>query len=159
MAPSAVPAPPLTDVIAAVDFSDSSDGVLAEATTLAASYGAVLHLVHVAPPEPAFVGWDDPGGPNDRDTHGADMGDRRHRLEVLATEVATSTGVITRAVVVAGATVDALVTLADTFDRSLIVVGSHGEGRLRRLLVGSTTDGLLRRADRPVLVVPSPTAD
>jgi nucleotide-binding universal stress UspA family protein len=36
----------------------------------------------------------------------------------------------------------------------LVVVGSHGHGAVERLVLGSTSDGIVRRAPCPVLVVP-----
>jgi nucleotide-binding universal stress UspA family protein len=46
---------------------------------------------------------------------------------------------------------------ADAAD--LIVVGTQGLGGLRKLVLGSTTERLLRRTHVPVLAVPSPSSD
>ncbi len=43
---------------------------------------------------------------------------------------------------------------ADT-DADLIVVGTHGRGGIRRAVLGSVAERVLRGADRPVLVVPA----
>jgi nucleotide-binding universal stress UspA family protein len=47
---------------------------------------------------------------------------------------------------------DTLVHLADERDAAGILVGAHGRG-LSRLLLGSTSEGVVRRARRPVVVV------
>ena len=39
-------------------------------------------------------------------------------------------------------------------EHDLLVVGSHGSGALKRLMVGSTSDRLVRLAPCPVIVVP-----
>jgi nucleotide-binding universal stress UspA family protein len=49
----------------------------------------------------------------------------------------------------------ALAELGRDRDARAIVVGSRGEGPVRRALVGSTPHKLLQLADRPVLVVPA----
>ena len=36
----------------------------------------------------------------------------------------------------------------------VVVMGSHGHSALRNVLVGSVTEGVLRKAGCPVLVVP-----
>lgn len=41
----------------------------------------------------------------------------------------------------------------------MIVMGSHGTSDLRRLLVGSTAEAVMRQASRPVLVLKSPESD
>lgn len=58
------------------------------------------------------------------------------------------------AVAVPLAPVEALVGLAEEREADLIVVGSHGEGRLKGLLLGSTAFGIIQRSPVPVLVVP-----
>jgi nucleotide-binding universal stress UspA family protein len=47
-----------------------------------------------------------------------------------------------------------IVDLADEQEASLIVVGATGRGALAETLLGSTAEDVVRRADRPVLVVP-----
>jgi len=43
---------------------------------------------------------------------------------------------------------------ADRYEADLIVLGSHGKGRLRYTFLGSVAEKILRKARRPVLVVP-----
>jgi nucleotide-binding universal stress UspA family protein len=47
----------------------------------------------------------------------------------------------------------ALVSVADTHDARMIVVGTAGESSLRGVLLGSTAFRLLSSSTRPVLVV------
>ena len=53
----------------------------------------------------------------------------------------------------AGDPVDGILSIARSDDADLIVMGSHGRRGLSRLVMGSTTEGVLRRSDVPVLVV------
>jgi nucleotide-binding universal stress UspA family protein len=48
----------------------------------------------------------------------------------------------------------ALISLADSHDARMIVVGSYGESPLKGAILGSTPHKLLHLSDRPVLVVP-----
>jgi nucleotide-binding universal stress UspA family protein len=57
---------------------------------------------------------------------------------------------------------DVLARAAAECDADLIVMGTHGRRGLRRALLGSVVEALVRIADRPVLVVregPGPGAD
>lgn len=56
--------------------------------------------------------------------------------------------------VVFGETVDAILSAAEDREADLIVVGSNERGFLDRLLGGSVSEDLTRKAERPVLVVP-----
>ena len=55
--------------------------------------------------------------------------------------------------VVSGSPVDALVGAATTPSVDLVVVGARGLGALKRLVLGSVSEGVLRHIDRPVLIV------
>jgi nucleotide-binding universal stress UspA family protein len=55
--------------------------------------------------------------------------------------------------VIEGDAGSALCDLADELDVSAIVVGSRGRGGIRRALLGSVSDHVVRHAGRPVLVV------
>ena len=52
-----------------------------------------------------------------------------------------------------GHAVEGLVEAAEEPGVELVVVGARGLGALERLVLGSVSDGVLRRVDRPVLVV------
>ena len=44
---------------------------------------------------------------------------------------------------------------AERLEAEVIIMGSHGHGALYDLIVGSVTEGVLRKAKCPVLVLPS----
>jgi len=52
-----------------------------------------------------------------------------------------------------GHPLDALLRAATRPDVDLVVVGARGLGTLKRLVLGSVSEGILRHADRPVLIV------
>jgi nucleotide-binding universal stress UspA family protein len=58
-----------------------------------------------------------------------------------------------------GVPAEAIVTYARTRDVDMIVMGSHGENNIHRLLVGSTTETVMRQAPCPVLVFKAPEAE
>ena len=55
----------------------------------------------------------------------------------------------------AGHTARAIAEIAKELDADLIVVGTHGYGRVAGLLVGSFTQGLLHQGVCPVLAIPT----
>ena len=57
--------------------------------------------------------------------------------------------------VIAGPAVDVICDTAERVSADLIVLGARGMSGVERLFFGSTTEGVLRAADRSILVVPS----
>lgn len=142
-------------ILVAVDFSAVTGEVVQVAARLAKALDSRLCLVHIAPPDPAFVGYD-VGPQTVRDAVAEELHDDHRRLHELEKAAQTEHAVQTKALYIQGPTVEKLLESAEEMDADMLVVGSHGHGALHHLLVGSVSEALLRKARRPVLVVPSP---
>ena len=55
----------------------------------------------------------------------------------------------------AGAPIEAIMDVCAEREPDMVVMGSHARTGLRRAVFGSVAEGVLRRAERPVLVVPA----
>ena len=60
---------------------------------------------------------------------------------------------------VEAATVDAIIDLAAELDVDVIVMASHGRHGFARLVLGSVAEGVARRVNIPVLLVPAGLSD
>ena len=80
--------------------------------------------------------------------------ERRHAEETLehAADEARRAGVPFQGRLLTGSPADEICALADELDARLIAVGTHGHGPMLRLLVGSVSAAVIRKANRPVLV-------
>ncbi len=145
------------NIIAAIDFSDMTPVVLAETERFARAFSARVYLIHVAEPEPAFVGFE-AGPPVVRDQM-ADTYQHEHRRIQEKAEGFRQSGLEATALLIQGPTVRTLLDEAKRLDAGLIVAGSHGHGAVYSILVGSVSEGLIRHASCPVLVVPAKKAD
>lgn len=141
------------NVLAAVDFSDTTDAVLAEAARYARALGAKLWLVHVATSRPEFVGYEI-GAVYDRQAV-ADQLHREHRRLHELQDSLHAEGLDVASLLVPGVPAEKIVAEAQRLSTSLIVVGSHGHGALFDLIAGSACQGVIRHSSVPVLVVPS----
>lgn len=140
-------------ILVPVDFSDTTAPVLAEAEVLAKALGGELLILKVAEPEPDFVGFE-PGPQTVRLAVAQDFHAEHARLEDLKA-VAEASGVKATARHVQGPIVEKILAQAADHDAVMIVMGSHGHGALYELLVGSITNGVLKGAKCPVVVVPA----
>jgi nucleotide-binding universal stress UspA family protein len=64
--------------------------------------------------------------------------------------------IVENTIVITGQPVDEIVSHAEKVDADMIVMGSHGQGMLADVTMGSTSRRVLRRSSRPALVVRLP---
>ncbi len=145
---------PAKHILACVDFSDVTESVIAAAGELARVYKGGVCLLHAAMPEPDFVTYD-VGPQYQRDAFAKRLRDEHRKLQDYEEQL-KGQGLSVKSLLVQGSTVEKILEEAERFKTDLIVLGSHGHGSLYELIVGSVTEGVLRKTTVPVLVVPSP---
>ncbi len=141
----------LNDIVLARDFSPVSDQAMRYAVGLAQQTGATLHLVHADVLHEDPFEADAPAAGTERDAQ------IRERLLVDADDApladrfadVTFETDVRRDVAAA----PAILGYASDLDADLIVMGTHGRRGVRRLLIGSVAEEVVRRADRPVMTV------
>jgi nucleotide-binding universal stress UspA family protein len=152
-----------TKILLATDGSREAELAARTAVDLTDKTTSELHLVHIfgiAPWYPIYpeatapgewVAQEDPMLEEDLQR----TSEQRAR-EILDTEVdkARSAGAtVAQAYLREGGVATEIVTLAEEIGAGLIVMGSRGHGGIRRALLGSVSDSVVRHAHCPVLVV------
>lgn len=143
----------MTEILTAVDLSEVTETVVAQAKKLAKAVGGKIRLVYVAAPEPAFLGYD-VGPTHVRDSVAEDLRTQHRSLELLA-EAIRGDGVEVEPRFVQGRTVEKLLEIAEAHPPEWIVAGSHGHGGVYETLVGSVCKSLLRHSRWPLVIVPA----
>ncbi len=142
----------LAPILAATDLSAPARQAVARAFHVAGATGAELTLLHVL-----NQGWLDELrrllGAGSAEVEQRVRDDARERLARLAAQLGPQHGVSARLALTSGRVLSDILDQADALDAGLIVVGARGEGYLGRLLIGTTSERLLRRSLRPMLVV------
>ena len=140
-------------MIVAIDFSDQAKAVIDVALRMAKALQSHVYIIHVAAPDPDFVGYE--AGPQHvRDWRAQELR-QEHRELAGFREQFQDAGLTATALLVAGATVEKLVDECARLNADLIVMGTHGYGKLHELLMGSTARGVIQQARIPTLLVPS----
>lgn len=140
-------------VLVALDFSDYAEVVLAKAVELARAIEGSLTILHVAAPEPGFVGLEI--GPQSVRDNRARVLEREHQeLHRMAEEVKES-GVDTRAFLLAGPTSEKILEEAAKWHVDWVVMGTHGRSSIASALLGSVKSAVLHGATCPVVIVPA----
>jgi nucleotide-binding universal stress UspA family protein len=140
-------------ILVPVDFSDPSKQALEWACELARRYGADLTLLNVYP-VPGYVLPDGfvTAGP---EILGEVEAKTRESLQEWAAIAASQDVTQTTIATALGQSSSEIVRWAAEHKADLIVMGSHGRAGLALMLLGSTTDKVVRQAHCPVLVVPA----
>lgn len=140
-------------ILLPTDGSEGTEGAITNGLDIAARYDAAVHALYVIDvAELLRVGY------------GGDRSDFEAAIEPLEAEAkravedvrerARQRGVEVVAVVREGAPYETIVEYAAETDADLIVMGTHGRRGLRRYLVGSVTERVVRTAAVPVMTVP-----
>ena len=153
-------------ILVPIDFSGATSHVLDLAQQLAKAFSAAVHLVHVReipPPLPASslayggLGMPEmvpvpvpeaigqPIPPNEEE---------EKKIEQWKKEIAGA-GLIVTLHKPTGEIVEEILHCAGEVKADAIVMGRHGHGAMYNLLVGSVTEGVLKRATCAVVLVPS----
>ncbi len=139
----------LKHLIAATDLSAPARQAAERAARLAHETGASLTLLHALAQRPLQELQQWLGAPLAEQLRDA----ARHELGQLAAELQAARQVAVQARIETGPVLDALLQAADAQAADLIVLGARGAGFLRRMVLGTTAERLLRRTQRPLLVV------
>jgi len=139
----------LNGILLATDGSEDAALAARAAVDLSKRTGADLHLVHVWS-EATPMAYPSMSAAVDR--HGG--GDRaRELLEAETEKVERAGGTVAKAHLRRGRPADEIIGLSEEVDADLVVVGSRGAGLVKRLVIGSVSEGVVYLASRPTLVV------
>lgn len=140
-------------ILVPVDFSPITERVCRIAAEEAKARDVKIWLIHVAEPEPEFIGYD-PGPEVVRQQVASELRKEHRQLQELADRTA-SLGVEVTPLLIQGSTVDTILEQAEHHSAEIIVMATHGRGLMYQMLVGSVSEGVLHRTKVPVLLVPA----
>ena len=142
----------MNEILVALDLSEHSDAVLAVAAEMTKKLGARLTLVHLASPDPDFVGFE-VGPTSVRDARAHELHEEHRKLQGWAKQQRAD-GIDTRALLVQGPTAEGIVAEAKKLNADIIVLGSHSKSRVAELVLGSVSHAVLKMSPLPILIVP-----
>ena len=134
-----------TKILLATDGSEDAELAATTAVGLARNTASEVHVIHTWRTVPsvhfdALVRQE-----MEREAQGI-LDEQVKKIEGLG-------GTVAQARLSEGGASEEIVALAEEIGAGLIAVGSRGRGRIRRLLMGSVSDAVVRHAHYPVIVV------
>lgn len=135
-----------TRILLATDGSGDAALAAQSAVDLCEKTGSELHVVHVGEYLPTFYA--------QTEQEPAELRDNARRLlDEEVERIRAMGGRITEAHLRLGRAAEQIVSLSEELDVGVVVVGSRGLGALRRAVLGSVSDSVVRHAHCPVFVV------
>ncbi len=131
-------------ILCPVDFSEFNESANEYATMLARSAGARIIYFHACLPDVLS------GNPELVD---AKQKEKQQLEEMEVAYSPTARGIEASYVVEFGTPADCIVNYANEYDIDMVVIGTHGRTGLRRVLMGSVAETVVRQAECPVLAI------
>ena len=135
-------------ILLATDFSEVSQTALAFATAIAKLHSSKLNVVHVLAPEPrAFIAME-PMPVAEQD--------QRERAQLAMNKFESTVSLVNvehEEIVAHGEVWAALDEIIHERAIDVLILGTHGRGGLRKLLLGSVAEELFRLVECPVLTI------
>ena len=146
-----------TKILLATDGSEEAELAATTAAELAKSTDSELDVIYVLEVEP----WHLPQRELVQNPHRyEDLKEESRRIRDRQVEkIEASGGSVSNAHLAIGNPADQIVAYAQDQGAGLIVMGSRGLGGIRRALMGSVSDAVVRHAHCPVMIVRPEKAD
>ena len=143
----------MKNILVAIDFSSISHRLVEKASVFAEKFDAKLWLVHIASPDPVFVGFE-VGPQHVRDSKAEELRLEHRELQTLAKQLIDQ-GLKAEALLIQGPTAETLVKEAVKLNADMIVLGAEDHGAIFKAIFGSVWEEVVKQVKVPVLLMPA----
>lgn len=139
-------------ILVTIDFDSGDQVLLDQAFHLAKSFGSRLWILHIAAPDPDFVGYD-VGPQYIRDSRATELREEHRRLQDYVSRLNTK-GIPTEGLLIQGATIKMVIDEAKKLKADLIIAGHRDHSFFYNAFVGSVSTEIIKKSKIPVLIIP-----
>ncbi len=142
----------MKNILVTIDFNDNEKTLIDKAIQMAKPFDSKLWLLHIAAPEPDYVGFG-VGPPHLGDWRATQLKKERKQLQEYTSDLKEK-GINTEGLFIEGATIKTVLKEAKKLNVDLIIVGHHKHNFLYKALVKSISTGIIQKSKIPLLIVP-----
>jgi len=142
----------MKNILIGVELNDHFEILIEKALEVSESKGLKLWLLHVAAPEPDFVGYK--VGPQFVRNNRAMELKEEHKILLDQAEQLRKRKIDAQALLIEGITSEVILNESKKLNIDLIICGQHSHGFLYKILFGNTALEIINDSEIPVLVVP-----
>ena len=140
------------NILVAIDFNDAVGELMAYAESIAMKFKAKIWVVHVAAPDPDFVGYST-GPQYIRDMRADELKTEHKELQEIC-KMFISEKIPSEALLIQGSTVETVLEEAKKLKADMLIVGTHKHSFFYNLFAESVSVELFKNAEIPVCAVP-----
>lgn len=142
----------MKNILVAIDFKESSRKLLAIAEELALKFYSKVWVVHIAAPEPEYIGYQ-VGPQYVRNNRAAELRSEHRIMEGYVKEMHKK-HIAAQSLLIEGGTVKMIEQESERLGADLVIIGHHRHGTFYKAFVGCTDSEVVNRLKIPVLKVP-----
>lgn len=142
----------IKNILVAIDFNDTVGELLSYAEGIASKFGAKIWVLHVAAPNPDFVGYE-PGPQYVRDVKAEELREEHRSLQSICNTF-LDPELECEALLIQGSTVESVIEEAKKLKSDMLIVGTHKHSFFHDLFSENVSLELLKKAEIPLLAIP-----
>lgn len=142
----------MKNILVAVDLDDSTPLLVEKAAEQAEKFGSKVWVLHIADPEPDFVG-NRVGPQYIRDLRREELLNE-HRQIRKYTDSLKAKGLDADGLLIAGATIQLILEEIKKLNIDLVIIGHHQHSLMYKIFSGSTDIAIVKKSKVPVMIVP-----
>lgn len=142
----------MKNILVSLDFDGQEKAVIDKALEIARAFDAKIWLVHIAAPDPDFVGYD-VGPQSVRDARANKLKKEHKQLEEFTNGLKRK-DIMAEGLLIQGATIETVIAESKKLKADMIVAGHHDHNFLYKSLLGSVSSQIIKKSKIPVLIVP-----
>jgi nucleotide-binding universal stress UspA family protein len=142
----------MKNILVTIDLEREANLLVESASELAKKFNSKVWLLHVAAPDPDFVGY--AAGPQNEVDFRADELKKEFRVIEKYAYQLRAAGIEVEALLVKGQTIETILKKVENLNIDLVIIGHHQHSLFYKTFVGNTDAQLINRSKVPVLLVP-----
>jgi nucleotide-binding universal stress UspA family protein len=142
----------MKNILVTVEFEAQLDKLIGKAKEFAMDYDAKLWLLHVAAPDPDFVGYE-VGPTYIRQSRAKELRQEHKMLDNYVKELEAE-GLEADGLLIQGATAQTILEEAEKLKCEMIIIGHHQHSWFYKIFGQATDFEVVEKANIPVLIVP-----
>lgn len=142
----------MKNILVTINFDKNEKLLIDKAFQLAEAFDSKIWLMHIAAPNPDFVGYE-VGPQYIRDSRATELRKEHKQLQEYSIGLKTK-GVDSEGLLIQGATIEMIIEESKKLNIDLIITGHHDHGFFYNAFVGSVSTKIIKNSKIPVLLIP-----